>query len=240
MDAQKENKLYLFPVLLAPETQDRVLSPYHQDLLKRQKIFFVENLRSARRFISSLKLGLVIDELQFFVLDKKTKLADIQEGLDLLKAGASAGVLSEAGCPGIADPGGLLVAWAHRQGIEVEPLVGPSSILLALMASGFNGQSFAFHGYLPIKEPQRTQALKELEQTSARSKQTQIFMETPYRNDQLMEKILKACRGETSLCLAVNLTAPEEWIQTKKIKDWRKKKPSLHKKPAIFLLYGST
>lgn len=239
METSEEHKIYLFPVLLFPDTQSRVLSAYHLELIRRPKIFFVENLRSARRFISSLKLGIVIDELQFFILDKKTKLEGLKEGLDLIKAGASAGILSEAGCPGVADPGSLLVAWAHRQGIPVEPLVGPSSILLALMASGFNGQSFVFHGYLPIQEPQRSKAIKEIEQTSSRLKQTQIFMETPYRNDQLVEKVLKNCRGETSLCLAVNLTSPEEWIQTKKVKDWRKRKPNLHKKPAIFLLYAS-
>lgn len=146
--------------------------------------------------------------------------------------------MSEAGCPGVADPGAEIVALAHQKGIKVIPLVGPSSILLALMASGFSGQSFAFHGYLPIDKAQRAQKLKELESIAERNHQTQIFIETPFRNNALLEEILKSCKSETRLCIACDLTAETEFVQTKRIREWKLKIPDLHKRPSIFLLYG--
>jgi 16S rRNA (cytidine1402-2'-O)-methyltransferase len=154
-----------------------------------------------------------------------------------LKENKNIGIISEAGCPGVADPGQALVDIAHQMNVEVKPLAGPSSILLALMASGMNGQQFHFHGYLPIDNQQRIKAIKELEAGSARKKCTQIFIETPYRNNQLIEALLKHCNPSTKLCMGVDLTGKNEWIKTKKISDWQKNKPDIHKRPAIFLLY---
>lgn len=226
--------IFLIPTVLAPHTQNSVLSPQIIEVVEHLNTFFVEDLRTARRFISSLKLGKVIDELTFYELNKDTPQEQTLAQLKKLKV--DAGIISEAGCPGIADPGAVAVGFAHQLGYKVRPLVGPSSILLALMGSGFNGQSFTFHGYLPIDKPAKIKTLKSLEQTAKTKQQTQIFMETPYRNNQLLEDALQNLHPETMLCIAANITAEDELIKTLPVREWKKQKPDLHKKPTIFLL----
>jgi 16S rRNA (cytidine1402-2'-O)-methyltransferase len=226
--------LFLIPTILAPETQETVLPPQIKAVVSELNVFFVEELRTARRFISSLKLNKVIDEITFYELNKDTPPEQTLSQLKNLKT--DAGIISEAGCPGIADPGAVAVGFAHQLGHKVVPLVGPSSILMALMASGFNGQSFTFNGYLPIDKQLRIKSLQSLEQIAKKKQQTQIFMETPFRNNQLLEDVLQNLNPETLLCIACNVTAEDEFIKTLRIKDWRKSKPDLHKKPTIFLL----
>ncbi len=226
--------IFLIPTVLAPDTQDSVLSPQIMEVVNHLNTFFVEDLRTARRFISSLKLGKVIDDLTFYELSKDTPQDQTLSQLKKLKG--DAGIISEAGCPGIADPGAVAIGFAHQLGYKIRPLVGPSSILLALMASGFNGQSFTFHGYLPIEKAAKIKALKSLEQTAKTKNQTQIFMETPYRNNGLLEDILQNLNNDTLLCVAVNITARDELIKTLPVKEWKKQKPDLHKRPTIFLL----
>lgn len=230
--------LYLIPTPLAPDTASQVLTPPITDVITRLDCFFVEELRTARRFISGLRTGRVIDETTFFDLHKDTPEADTKRQLtDLLAQNRDAGVLSEAGCPGVADPGAVAVRLAHQLGFRVEPLVGPSSILLALMASGMSGQSFVFHGYLPIERADRTRMLKQLETDARKRQQTQIFMETPYRNNALLTDLLATGLPDTRLCIAANVTAPDSLIQTKTIKQWKISPPDLHRKPTIFLLF---
>lgn len=226
--------LFLIPTILAPDTQNNVLAPQIKEVIGQLNTFFVEDVRTARRFISSLKLEKVIDEITFIELNKDTPLEQTSENLKKLKT--DAGIISEAGCPGIADPGAVAVSIAHRLGIRVVPLVGPSSILMALMASGMNGQSFAFNGYLPIDKPLKIKALKQLEQDSKRKNQSQIFMETPYRNNQLLDDILQNLDNNVLLCIASNITAEDEFIKTLPISQWKKQKPDLHKKPTIFII----
>ncbi|GAB3334685.1 SAM-dependent methyltransferase [Larkinella ripae] len=229
--------LYLIPTVLAEHTADQVLSPQIRAVIGQTPVFFVENVRTARRFISSLKTGVVIDELTFFDLHKDTPETDTRQQLQSLKQqNRDAGILSEAGCPGVADPGAVAVRLAHQAGWQVRPLVGPSSILLALMASGLSGQSFAFHGYLSIEKPARVQEIRQLEQDARKRQQTQIFMETPYRNNQLLADILATCSPDTRLCVACNLTAPDELVRTLSIRDWKTQTPDLHKKPSLFLI----
>ena len=230
-------KLYLIPTPLADNTSNVVLPSQVPDSVKDLEVFFAEELRTARRFISSLRVGKVIESLTFYELHKKTPEADTLAQLKaLLKEGKDAGVLSEAGCPGVADPGAVAVKLAHQLGIEVVPLVGPSSLLLALMASGMSGQSFVFHGYLPIDRPQRVKAIKSLEKEALSRRQTQLFIETPYRNNQVFEDILIHCQPTTRLCVACQLTAPDGFVKTHTIKDWKTKTLDLHKKPTVFLL----
>lgn len=230
-------KLYLIPTPLSLEAERHVLSPEIAEVIAQTTYFLVENVRTARRFISSLKLGIDIQHLHFEVLDKDTDLASLRILLQPVLAGKDVGILSEAGCPAVADPGALAVGEAHKLGIEVVPLVGPSAILLALMGSGFSGQCFAFQGYLPIQEKERESAIKEAEKNSIKKKQTQIWIETPYRNMALLEAFLATCLPDTYLCVATQLTAPDEWIRTKRIKEWRNMPlPDLHKKPTVFLL----
>lgn len=226
--------LYLIPTILAEGTQNDVLSPQIKDAVQHLDVFFVENIRTARRFIGSLKLGKVIDELTFIELNKDTP--ETETVASLRNLSKNAGVISEAGCPGVADPGAVAVRIAHELGIRVVPLVGPSSILLALMASGMSGQSFAFHGYLPIDKVQRKKALQNLERNARQYQQTQIFMETPFRNNQLLEAVIEACSPDLALCIAANVTAPDELIRTMPVKKWKVQKPDLHKIPAIFLI----
>jgi 16S rRNA (cytidine1402-2'-O)-methyltransferase len=199
--------------------------------------YFAEDLRTARRFIKSLHPTMVIESLQFSEIDKHTG-CDINLFRKWVKEGRTIGIMSDAGCPGIADPGTELTAMAHNMGARVVPLTGPSSILLALMASGLNGQSFAFNGYIPVKEPKRSQRIKELEAISAKEKQTQIFIETPYRNNIMLGEILKNCKTYTKLCIAQNVTAPGEYIKTKSIADWKTEVPHLEKLPVVFLILG--
>lgn len=227
--------LYLIPTTLAPNTAHQVLALQILEVVKQTNYYFVENIRTARRCISELKLGKVIDELVFFELDKDTTSDKVRSYFKQIPADASIGVMSEAGCPGVADPGAVAVQIAHEIGIRVCPLVGPSSILLGLMASGFSGQSFIFHGYLPIDKIERQKVLKNLEK-SAQKLQTQIFMETPFRNNQFLEDILQTCQGNIKLCIASNVSAEDEFIQTKTISEWKKQKPDLHKKPTMFLM----
>ena len=237
--------LYLIPCFL-DENSLRPLPAYLLDAVKECNVFFVENERSARRYLKSLWKEMVIDDYEWFTIHKaeeEVKSAFRQK----LKEGKTIGLISEAGCPGIADPGQLLTEAAHQAGAIVRPLVGPSSILLALMASGMNGQQFRFCGYLPVDAPARAKALKELEQDSQQRNCTQLFIETPYRNNQLLETILQTCRPATQLCIAANLTAPNEYIRTKTIAEWKEGVssgkpagngtiPDLHKQPAIFCL----
>jgi 16S rRNA (cytidine1402-2'-O)-methyltransferase len=228
--------LFLIPTVLAEGTAQQVLSPQILDVLSNLDYFFAEELRTSRRFISSLRLGRVIQDLTFYELNKKTPEAETAAQLRQLPKGKDIGVISEAGCPGVADPGASAVRIAHQLGMKVVPLVGPSSILLALMASGLSGQSFAFHGYLPIDQIPRRQALIELEREGQELRQTQIFMETPFRNNHMLATLLDACQPDTLLCIACNVTAPDEYIKTQSVQQWRKQKIDLHKKPTIFLI----
>jgi 16S rRNA (cytidine1402-2'-O)-methyltransferase len=231
-----KGKLFMIPTVLADNTAHWVISPQVQEVISHTKIFLVENPRSARRYISSLKLGINIEELHMEVLDKDTPSEQVSRLMMPLLNGADIGVISEAGCPGIADPGALAVAYAHQKGIQVVPISGPSSMFLALMGSGFSGQSFAFHGYLPIDKKERAAALKKLEQESIREKRAQLFMETPFRNNQLLADALASLSPQTKLCIAKNLTAADELIQTKTIADWKNHPLDLHKIPTVFIL----
>jgi 16S rRNA (cytidine1402-2'-O)-methyltransferase len=231
-----KGKLFMIPTVLAENTAHLVISPQVQEVISHTKIFLVENPRSARRFISSLKLGINIEELQLEVLDKDTPPEQVSRLMMPLLNGADIGVISEAGCPGIADPGALAVAYAHQKDIQVVPISGPSSMFLALMGSGFSGQSFAFHGYLPIDKKERAASLKKLEQESVREKRAQLFMETPFRNNQFLADALASLSPQTKLCIAKNLTAADELIQTKTIADWKNHPLDLHKVPTVFIL----
>ncbi|WP_242923755.1 SAM-dependent methyltransferase [Pontibacter liquoris] len=231
--------LYLIPTILAEETADQVISPQVKETVRHLTYFIVENLRTARRFVKSICPELVIEQLTFVQVDKDTPAAQVQASLKpLLEKGKDAGIISEAGCPGVADPGAEVVKYAHQKGIRVVPFAGPSAILLSLMASGFNGQQFCFHGYLPIERGPRVQALRQLEKEMQQQSRTQIFMETPYRNNKLLEDLLATLHPDTKLCIAANITSPEhEFIQTKTIQQWRGKLPDIHKQPAVFLIY---
>lgn len=233
--------VYLIPSLLDEEGLQSIPT-YIIDAVKQCNVFFVENERTARRFLKKLwKVYLpgqemVIDDYEWFNMTN-----DIETSASFRKKvneGKTIGIISEAGCPGVADPGQQLVGIAHEMNAEVKPLVGPSSILLALMASGMNGQQFRFVGYLPIKQPDRNKAIKELENDSAKKDCTQIFIETPYRNNQLLDILLSICNPTTKLCIAVDLTGEKQFIKTMSIADWKKEKIDIHKRVAIFLIYS--
>lgn len=229
--------LYLIPVLLGDTSTDRVLPTYNHQVILGIRHFIVEDVRSARRFLKLVDKDINIDELQFYPLNKHTSPQDISGYLKPLEEGNPMGVISEAGCPAVADPGADVVAIAQRKNLPVVPLIGPSSIILSVMASGFNGQSFAFNGYLPIEPSERGKKLKALEQRAATEHQTQIFIETPYRNNKMVEDILKSCRPQTRLCIAANITCENEYIKTKSLKEWKGNVPDLSRIPCIFLLY---
>ncbi|MBQ2367593.1 MAG: SAM-dependent methyltransferase [Bacteroidaceae bacterium] len=229
--------LFLLPVTLGATPLDRVLPQHNIEIIKEIRHFIVEDVRSARRFLRQADAQFDIDGSTFFELNKHTLPNDIAGYLAPLVQGKPMGVISEAGCPAVADPGADVVAIAQRKGLKVVPLVGPSSIILSVMASGFNGQSFAFHGYLPIKPDERARKLKQLEQRVYSEDQTQLFIETPYRNGKMIEDIIKNCRPQTKLCIAANLTCDDEFVRTRTVKDWRGKAPDLSKIPCIFLLY---
>ncbi len=232
----QKGTLYLIPVPLAEEVAHKTFTPYLVDTINQIDTYIVENSKTARRFLK--EAGLKIPQKDLIVHDYgKHNRTDLGQFFGELTAGKDVGLMSEAGCPGIADPGADIVAEAHKRGIKVVPLVGPSSILLALMASGFNGQSFVFWGYLPIDKEQRTKRIKDLDLSASRYKQTQIFIETPFRNNQLFEEVLKSCKPNTQICVASNLTAADEFIKTQSVYNWRKEEIDLHKKPTIFLLY---
>ena len=229
--------LYLLPVTLGNTPLNRVLPQHNIEIIKGIRHFIVEDIRSARRFLRQADAQFDIDGSQFYELNKHTSVNDIAGYLTPLSQGHPMGVISEAGCPAVADPGADVVAIAQRKGMKVVPLVGPSSIILSVMASGFNGQSFAFHGYLPIKPDERAKKLKQLEQRIYNDNETQIFIETPYRNGKMIEEIIKNCRPQTKLCIAASLTCDDEFARTRTIKDWRGNIPELSKTPCIFLLY---
>lgn len=231
--------LYLIPVTLGDSPLDRVLPSFNSKKVASIRHFIVEDVRSARRFLRKMDPAFDIDGSKFYPLNKHTDPDQVASYLEPLAGGVDMGVLSEAGCPAVADPGADVVAIAQRRGYKVVPLVGPSSIILGVMASGFNGQSFAFNGYLPIDSQERLHSIRLLETRSIQEKQTQIFIETPYRNNKLLEDLLEHLRPSTRLCVAANLTLEEEYIRTSTIQQWRKQKPQdLSKQPCIFLIYG--
>ena len=231
--------VYLIPTVLAEESFDTIHA-YVTSAIKDCHVFFVENERTTRRYFKQLWKNyvpdeeIVIDDYEWYLITNETKGAFKR----LLKEGKNIGIVSEAGCPGIADPGQELIAIAQEMGAEIKPLVGPNSILLALMASGMNGQQFQFVGYLPIDNQKRIAAIKDLEAESVRKKCTQIFIETPYRNNQMIESLQKTCKPSTQLCIAVDITGKNEWIKTMAVAEWQKNKTDIHKRPAIFLIYA--
>jgi 16S rRNA (cytidine1402-2'-O)-methyltransferase len=232
-----ETALYLIPVTLGETEISQVLPSYNHDIIVGIKHFIVENIRSARRFLKKVEKSIDIDALTFYELNRHTDRKFIGEYLEPLKKGQPVGIISEAGCPAIADPGADVVAIAQQRKYKVVPLVGPSSIIMSVMGSGFNGQSFAFNGYLPVEVPQRIKALKKLEQKVQNENQTQLFIETPYRNAKMIETILNALNPKTKLCIAAGITCPEEYIKTRTVAEWKKEKiPELGKIPAIFVI----
>ena len=232
-----ETALYLIPVTLGETEINQVLPSYNHDVIVEIKHFIVENIRSARRFLKKVEKSIDIDELTFYELNRHTDRKFIGQYLDALRDGKPVGIISEAGCPAIADPGADVVAIAQQKGYKVVPLVGPSSIIMSVMGSGFNGQSFAFNGYLPVEIPQRIKALKKLETKVWNDDQTQLFIETPYRNAKMFETIVNALKPNTKLCVAAGITCAEEYIKTKTVAQWKKEKlPDLGKIPAIFLI----
>lgn len=232
-----DTALYLLPVTLGDTELNTVLPAYNIEIIQGIKHFIVEDVRSARRFLKKVDREFDIDSLSFYPLNKHTSAEDISGYLQPLLAGQSMGVISEAGCPAVADPGADVVAIAQRKNLKVVPLVGPSSIILSVMGSGFNGQSFAFHGYLPIESVERVKRIKQLEQRIYSENQTQLFIETPYRNHKMVDDLLQNCRPQTKLCIAANLTCEGEYIKTRAISEWKGKVPDLSKIPCIFLLY---
>jgi len=229
--------LFLIPVPLADEAALKSFTPFAVQCINNIKEYIVENDKTARKFLKEAGIKTPQNELVIHDYSKHNRENNAADFFKGLQAGNDVGLMSEAGCPGIADPGADIVEKAQRMGIKVVPLVGPNSILLALMASGFNGQSFTFHGYLPIDKVERIKKIKELENLTERNNQTQIFIETPFRNNSLLEDILKTAHPKIRLCIACDLTAATEFIQTKTIAEWQKKVPELHKWPAIFLIY---
>lgn len=232
--------LYLIPCTLGDTPAAQVLPQHVIDIARHLRHFVVEQPKTARQFLSALKPEQPIQSLHFASLNEHTASQDLAELLAPLLAGHDVGIISEAGCPGIADPGADLVNLAHRNGIRVVPLVGPSSILLALMASGLNGQCFAFHGYLPIAEADRHKTIASLEAESAKRKQTQMFIETPYRNEKMFAALLAHCRPQTLLCVATDITLPDEQIRTRSIAQWKSQPmPQMNKRPSLFLLLAA-
>ena len=229
-------KIYIIPTPISGTDPKFVLPEMVIRTVQNLDTFFVENIRTARRFLSSAGVR-NIQDLKFEIVDKNTEPKFLEHLILIVKNGKDVGVMSEAGCPGIADPGSGITSLAHKHGIKVIPLSGPSSIFLALMASGFNGQNFQFHGYLPIDKEARRKSIDNLERMVYSKNQTQIFMETPYRNNKILDALLKTLRPDTLLCIAVDITSDNEAIYTKAVSEWKKQVPDLHKKPAIFLVY---
>lgn len=230
--------LYLIPVTLGDTPHERVLPQYNREIITSLRHFIVEEVRTARRFLKRVDRNINIDDLTFYEMGKHADAAMFHSYLEPLRRGESIGVVSEAGCPAVADPGADIVCIAQRENMQVVPLVGPSSILLAVMASGFNGQSFAFNGYLPIDSHERSKRLKMFESRSYNEGQTQLFIETPYRNGRIFQDILAACRPETRLCIAAGLTTEQEYVRTQTIRQWRKTgMPQIEKIPAIFAIH---
>lgn len=230
--------LFLIPVPLAVHAADQSFTLFLKETINQIDEYIVENEKTARRFLKEAGLETPQNQLTMHDYGKHARREGSQEHFfKSLLLGKSVGLMSEAGCPGIADPGADLIAEAHRKGIPVRPLVGPSSIILGLMASGFNGQSFIFHGYLPIDKQERSKRIRHMEQQAHRLRQTQIFIETPFRNHALLDELLRSCQDNTKLCIACDLTGTEEWIIREPIRLWKKRKVDIHKRPAIFLLF---
>ncbi|AZI20540.1 SAM-dependent methyltransferase [Chryseobacterium taklimakanense] len=229
--------LFLIPAYLSEESPSEYFAPAIKEYILKTDYFFVENEKTARKVIKFFCPEKKQPDLKLFILDKYSENSDLKEAQNLMKAGQDFGLLSEAGLPCIADPGNIIVKWCHENDIQVVPVNGPSSIILALVSSGFNGQEFTFHGYLPIDKSQKSQKIKFLETQVQKTGYSQIFMETPYRNNQLFEDLLKSLSPNTRLCIAANINHPtDEFIKTLSIKDWQKNKPELHKIPAVFVL----
>ncbi|RKR80862.1 16S rRNA (cytidine1402-2'-O)-methyltransferase [Mucilaginibacter gracilis] len=229
--------LYLIPVPLAENAAAKSFTPYLVDTINAITEYIVENEKTARKFLKEAGLKTPQSALLIHDYGKHNRSNGLAYFFAGLEGGKDVGLMSEAGCPGVADPGSEIVAEAHKRGIKVVPLVGPSSILLALMASGFNGQSFTFNGYLPIDKVERSKRVKALELLAERNDQTQIFIETPFRNNSMLEEVLKSCNPKTKLCIACDVTAESEFIKTMSVEGWRKQVPDLHKRPTIFLIF---
>jgi len=229
--------LYLIPVDLCGENPEKVLPQFNFEIISEINEFIVENARSARRFLRRIGYNKNFDEVTFHILDKHTPEESIPGFINSIKKGKAMGLLSEAGVPCVADPGNIPVKLCQELGLKVVPLVGPSSILMALMASGFNGQNFSFHGYLPVEKTDLKRKIKELEALIYKHQQTQIFIETPYRNNKMLSSLISSCSHQTMLCIAVNLSLEDEFIVSKSINQWKSTNIDLHKKPTVFLLY---
>ncbi|MEJ2884052.1 SAM-dependent methyltransferase [Pedobacter sp. GR22-6] len=233
----EKGTLFLIPVPLADNAAQKSFTPFLGDTINNLSTYIVENEKTARKFLKEAGIKIPQSELIIHDYGKHKRNDSMVPYFKELMTGKDVGLMSEAGCPGVADPGADVILEAHKRGIKVVPLVGPSSILLALMASGFNGQSFTFNGYLPIDKVERGKRIKELEQLAQQKKQTQIFIETPFRNNHLFEDILKNTAAQTLLCVACNLTGEEEYVKTMSVGQWRQERIDLHKKPTIFLIY---
>lgn len=237
MIPKNKSVLYLIPSDLG-EGLTHTIPQYVKEIVSRLSYFIVENEKSARHFLKRINYPLPLQELKLFLLNKHVSGEDVHSYLQPLKNGISMGIISEAGCPGIADPGAVIAALCHEQEIKIMPLVGPSSIFLALMASGFNGQSFSFLGYLPIQSEQRKKYIQQIESLAYKTGQTQIFIETPYRNKALFEDLLSTCRPHTKICIAASITLPNERIATKTVAQWKSHAFNIEKVPCVFLLQG--
>jgi len=229
--------LYLLPSTLGKCDLKDILPVRNFEIIQNLKIFIVEELKTARRFLRSTGYSGDFEDIEFYCNNEHTGIEEKMDIFKVMESGKDIGLLSEAGVPCVADPGAEIVQHAHKKGIRVVPLVGPSSILLGLMASGFNGQNFVFHGYLPVKREHKDKTIKNIEKNIYRHSQTQIFIEAPYRNRQLFESLVKTCSIETKLCIASDLTGTNEFIQTRSIKEWKHNTPDIHKRPTVFLLY---
>lgn len=236
MKMNKKGTLYLIPVTLGETPHNQVIPDFNNSIINEIDIYIVENIKVARRFLKRSGIQKEISELTFHEINKRSNHDEYPTFIKPLLNGENIGVLSDAGCPGVADPGADIVALAQDNNIKVAPLIGPSSILLSLMASGFNGQSFCFNGYLPKEQKERVRKIKDLERVAHKYNQTQLFIETPYRNQHMLEDLLKTCYPNTKLCVAVDITLASESIQTKTIEEWQKTKIDLQKKPCIFLI----
>jgi 16S rRNA (cytidine1402-2'-O)-methyltransferase len=230
-------KVYLIPTTLGDSPIDQVIPSYVVDIINSTNHYIVENIKTVRRYLIKAGIKTKIDDLTFYELNKHSSPDQYASYLNPIKDNQNVGIISEAGTPGVADPGAEIVAIAHRKNIPVVPLVGPSSILLAVMASGLNGQSFAFVGYLPIQKNERIKRIKDLERRSQVENQTQLFIETPYRNNHLFEDLLSTCSAETKIGIAADITLETEYIKTKSVREWKKDIPNLHKRPSIFLIH---
>ena len=232
-----KGKLYLIPTFLSETDPENVFPGINTKILSSLDIFIVEELRTARRFLRKVGFNKPFEEVTLHLLNEHTDLSKIGNYLDEAEKGKDIGLFSEAGTPCIADPGSVIVKIAHKRDIRVVPLTGPSSIMLALMASGFNGQNFAFIGYLPIDKKEAANKIRQLEKAIYQNNQTQIFIETPYRNNRLFEILLNTCSDSTMICVASDLTSEKEFIKTLSVRDWKYQKPDIHKIPAVFLMY---